>query len=1577
MKRFYNNTKMSGAFSKALRVVALLCVLMGFTSSAWGATYYLWYNAKSNEPNYKDGNFTMSAGATLTNNKCVWTISNLRKDNSYFYISTSSTYSESNLKSVNITVNNPNDAVVNSVGKQDYGTKVGFYVSCKTAGSTVTITIDFSSNSQYVVSPVGGTAATCTAAGTITDATYDGSKVVLTGNITELCTNNSVTYGFDYSTDAKNWYNISTTTKSSTGTVSQEWTGFTKGTTYYFRLSINSTTDNNTKSLTIPSSSSTQTNCDKIIYLNPGVWEHTDGQRYAAYFFGGSSSGVWVNMTGTTSCDGLYYVEIPEGGYTKVLFGRMNPNTTDNNFGDSMYNQTVDCSLEDGKNQYNITGWGDQKSTVASPIESTCTEGCIVAGSGDLLLSSKPIVNKQNKVATVSAYLARNAGCKTITEYGFVYCTSANEEECTPDANSEKVTRDGSLIRGQEYSMNIPNLDDGLTYYYRAYILADGTPILSDEIRSFATDPCIPQYGGLSDKYEDGTPIVYTINADPTFKANDCKLYFNSLQDAIDHLKATNTRDNDFQYVTLSNGSYNLNQPVEMRVAYYDDDPDSDVRTNMYFGKSYDSSSDKTAGEDDPKNINLIKDFNRNGADKDNTLTIKAGNSKAKPLIHHIVIRNSKNIVLDSLAIYSDQRDNNDSEEGIQTLGDNALEIDIDNGNKQLGWLDHDPGYFADANILIQNCIINSDGFTGIHVHAYDGITFKNNEFEAKFESTSENDINWGASAKFMRCKNIKFIQNNFVGDHATLLWVQESQNFLVMNNVFWNTNNYYNSSYRTPTSIMLNVQKSVNVTGIDILYNTFFLEDNSKNSNWKYNFLTMRKLEYNSDGSGSINNILQDNIQFMYNNCYSYDDAVIGRDDNPFDGKDLSAHNNFCPNNFWSKYDQDKKDSGEDVTKSVFAFGCTNNKLINVKTQMCKGSVITPRSLMIKGQELNLGKKPTTLKSNITLEGKEIYADRYNLNVRPSSGDGWTYGAYQSKEATPVHTIYWVGVNDNWDDRNNWEYDVEEDGEIKRIPVSCANTFSENLKVIIEEIGTYEITGGRQWPKVPASFTENRTNSDYGEHVSAGLGTIDNPTKFADHIEVEYGAGIIGVENLNKAGDQLRYTSAATNLVAPRSQWLLVGPVIKPFNEETKDIEDDVRDIVSNDYFLNHFPAVYMKGAYLTKDNEDNTVAKWDASFPDLNKAVVQKSAYAIELPDEYGTEKNTASYYNATFGTSYDPTEAHPYRFNGRFYNEDSELIYTGLTENEPVLLNNTYPANIDAYKLNSENGTVQIYNYANKSFEASPKDGSAILSQHAFVITPRASTLTINKDYFLNTSTRHRSSTIVNPNCRVEVRNTKYNTASNVVVMVDEFKDDEADYSVDAPKIYNGMEKSLPDMYVMRYDKTWSGIRVPSMEEAIPLGIRINRKNTPVEFNLVSKEELGDIILEDRGEGKFYNLSEGEKCTVSDLQKGECIGRFFLYLSEPNMEEDDDNVTTEVEEEVSSENGIIIMSKENGVVVSCSSDIELKTIYINDMSGKTAMFNVSGQYAEIELPVAQGVYTVNVIGDTATKTGKVILK
>ena len=54
-----------------------------------------------------------------------------------------------------------------------------------------------------------------------------------------------------------------------------------------------------------------------------------------------------------------------------------------------------------------------------------------------------------------------------------------------------------------------------------------------------------------------------------------------------------------------------------------------------------------------------------------------------------------------------------------------------------------------------------------------------------------------------------------------------------------------------------------------------------------------------------------------------------------------------------------------------------------------------------------------------------------------------------------------------------------------------------------------------------------------------------------------------------------------------------------------------------------------------------------------------------------------------------------------------------------------------------------------------------------------------------------------------------------------------------------------------------------------------------------------------------------------------------------------------------------------------------VELQTIYMSDMAGKTMSYEVSGYNANLRLPVAQGVYTIYVIGDKANRTEKVILK
>jgi hypothetical protein len=59
-----------------------------------------------------------------------------------------------------------------------------------------------------------------------------------------------------------------------------------------------------------------------------------------------------------------------------------------------------------------------------------------------------------------------------------------------------------------------------------------------------------------------------------------------------------------------------------------------------------------------------------------------------------------------------------------------------------------------------------------------------------------------------------------------------------------------------------------------------------------------------------------------------------------------------------------------------------------------------------------------------------------------------------------------------------------------------------------------------------------------------------------------------------------------------------------------------------------------------------------------------------------------------------------------------------------------------------------------------------------------------------------------------------------------------------------------------------------------------------------------------------------------------------------------------------------------------VSANSEVELQTIIVSDMSGKHQVYNVSGQYVVLNLPVSTGVYTVNVIGDTTSTIEKVRL-
>ena len=95
---------------------------------------------------------------------------------------------------------------------------------------------------------------------------------------------------------------------------------------------------------------------ENVLYLKPNSnWKQSNA-RFAAYFFNNAGN-AWVSMVDSDS-DGIYEVNIPEG-YTfgdNVIFCRMNPSSTANNW-NNKWNQTADLKIPtDGKNLFTIPG---------------------------------------------------------------------------------------------------------------------------------------------------------------------------------------------------------------------------------------------------------------------------------------------------------------------------------------------------------------------------------------------------------------------------------------------------------------------------------------------------------------------------------------------------------------------------------------------------------------------------------------------------------------------------------------------------------------------------------------------------------------------------------------------------------------------------------------------------------------------------------------------------------------------------------------------------------------------------------------------------------------------------------------------------------------------------------------------------------------------------------------------------------------------------------------------------------------------------------------------------------------------
>lgn len=93
------------------------------------------------------------------------------------------------------------------------------------------------------------------------------------------------------------------------------------------------------------------------LYLVPNAKWKIDNARFAINYFGTSING-WLDLTKDPLNENRYYVDTSEINDENlesitIIFCRMNPNTTENNW-DNKWNQTSDLTILTGQNCYTV-----------------------------------------------------------------------------------------------------------------------------------------------------------------------------------------------------------------------------------------------------------------------------------------------------------------------------------------------------------------------------------------------------------------------------------------------------------------------------------------------------------------------------------------------------------------------------------------------------------------------------------------------------------------------------------------------------------------------------------------------------------------------------------------------------------------------------------------------------------------------------------------------------------------------------------------------------------------------------------------------------------------------------------------------------------------------------------------------------------------------------------------------------------------------------------------------------------------------------------------------------------------------
>ncbi len=199
------------------------------------------------------------------------------------------------------------------------------------------------------------------------------------------------------------------------------------------------------------------------LYLKPNSnWMEADA-RFAAYFYDNSNNTTtWADMTLTSGETNIYEVIVP-GSYPKVIFCRMNPNNTANNW-DNKWDQTQDLSPVAGKNCFVIQdgSWssGEIIWTTYTPPTTLYIVGPAVNNDTWENLGIEQMTSSTKNIFTWTGTLYNNKEFKFRQHEndwdGVQYATGSNVQPGTYVMNSNLTDRNGNCTwTGAEGKYNV------------------------------------------------------------------------------------------------------------------------------------------------------------------------------------------------------------------------------------------------------------------------------------------------------------------------------------------------------------------------------------------------------------------------------------------------------------------------------------------------------------------------------------------------------------------------------------------------------------------------------------------------------------------------------------------------------------------------------------------------------------------------------------------------------------------------------------------------------------------------------------------------------------------------------------------------------------------------------------------------------------------------------------------------------------------------------------------------------------------------------------------------------------------